>query len=61
LSEALLHRVVEQQIHRTLDDDRQVSIRHLMTQQVLQLSQLVMQPLPRRELQLVPARTQRFA
>ena len=48
------------QIHRTLDDDSQVTIRHLMTQQILELRQLVMQPLPSRKLQLVPARTKRF-
>ena len=60
LSEALLQRVFDQAIHRTFDDHSQVSVWHLMTQQVLELLQLVMQRLSRRELQLVPARTERF-
>src|SRR3954452_24869178 len=58
LSEALLEAVVDQQIYGTLDHDSQVSIRHLMTQQILELRQLAVQNLPRCELHLVPTGTQ---
>src|SRR4051812_1646955 len=58
LSEALLEAVVDQQIYGTLDHDSQVSIGHLMTQQILELRQLAMQTFPRCELHLVPTGTQ---
>ena len=60
LSETLVHGLVDQQIHCAFDEDCQVAIRHLMTQQILELLQFVMQRLSGRELQLVAPRAERF-
>jgi hypothetical protein len=60
LREAPLHALIDQQIHGTLDEDRQVSIRHLMTQQVFQLSELVVQSLSGGELHLIPTQPERY-
>jgi hypothetical protein len=51
--------VIEQQIHGTLDEHRQVSIRHLMTQQILELSQLIVRRLSGGELHFVATGTER--
>jgi hypothetical protein len=59
LSEPLLHGFVDQQIHRELHDARQVTVRHLMTQQLSELFQLVMQRLSSCKLDFVPTRAQR--
>jgi Phage integrase, N-terminal SAM-like domain len=44
---------------RAFQDDREISVRHLMTQQILQTLQLAVHRSPRRELNLVSARAKR--
>jgi hypothetical protein len=51
--------VIDQQIHGALDEHRQLSIRHLVTQQILELTELVVQSLSGGELDFVPTRTER--
>src|SRR3954447_11559958 len=53
LSEAPLQGFVDQQVYGPLHDRGQVPVRHLVTQQVLELLQLVMQSLARCELEFV--------
>ena len=58
-AEARLQRLVQQEIHSALHDDREVAVRHLMSHEVLQLLELVMQCLMSRPLQPVAAGSKR--